>query len=504
LDDLVALWTRQTASAGAIFLKNVFPRLVAQESNEPRAAFVKAFDSLHTVLAGEANLLARTLQSQFGASRDAKTALLLARLIGIADPEPTVLKSAINELLDANHETRLRASYLLREVARTKPEVVDDLLAFPADCQIGEEGINVIYSVASGSHDANRLLAVLDRWDPTERGAGTAYRVLMESAAKADPVRTLSWLKVRVPLAKTAARRRQILVGFHVVAEHGTNAVSVEDARLFYQLGFLSANATDEMKRVFAGAAGWIAEIDATLGREVFQRVFRSRKRETINAAIGSLRTVGSPELAVEVCELTRRFAEQQEGQATFGHFLEVMSGRSYEVRSALVRALATQDFRKLIKRLNDAVVVSHFFALLKSTVKADVRLVLDLASLSPLIDEGNATTLSAVLENACHQTDDLDLSRKILNRLLELASIASYRVRNSLRRALPHLDGVLPHREVAEAALKTILASGGWPEKAQEHLVRAASKMDSWSRADTETIIRSDLPELVKAVLLH
>lgn len=504
LDDLGALWTQENGSAGATFLGKMFSHVVTPESNESRAAFVKAFDSLHVVSPGEADALVKTLQSRFGAPRDTKIAFLLARLIGIADPDPTVLETALNELFSANHEERLRASYLLREAAKTKPEIVDALLALPADRQIKEEGIHVIYSVASGSQDANRLLAVLDRWDPTERGAGTAFRVIMESAAQADPARMLEWLKTRVPLAKTAARRRQILVGFQVIVEYGTSAVSLEDARLFYQLGFSNADATDEMKRVFAGASGWVAEIDAALGREVFRRVFRSRKRESINAAIASLRTVGAPELVVEVCELTRQFAEQQHGQATFGHFLEVISGRSFEIRSALVRKLGTTRFRTLIKRLNDAVVVSRVLTLLKSTVKVDVSLVLELALACPLINDGNSTALSAVLENACHQNDNIDLSRMILRRLLELAPVASYGVRNSLRRALPYLDEVLPHREVADAALKTILSSGVWSEKAQEHLVRAASKIPSWSREDTEKVLRSNLAHTARAVLLN
>ena len=381
---------------------------------------------------------------------------------------------------------------------------MESLLALPSNKKVSDEGINAIYSVASGSRDPNQMLDVLDRWEPTERGAGSAFRILMESVAKVDPSRTLEWLKARTPAATTADRLRQILVGFQVVAQYGTSAVTAEDVRLFYQLGFLSKNATDEIKRVFAGAAGWAAEVDAALGREIYRRIFKSRNKSFINAAIGSLRSVGSPELAAEICQLTREFAARQQGQATFGHFLEVMSGRNFEVRSALLQALAVPESRDFIKHLNAPVVVSHLLTLLKSTVKADVALVLDLASLCPRLDEGNDAALSAVLENACRQTDDLDLSRKILRWLLELASVASYRVRNSLRRALPRLDEVLPHREVADTALKTILASQHWSEKAQEHLVRAASKVNSWSREDTETVLRSDLSHVVKAVLLN
>jgi hypothetical protein len=68
-----------------------------------------------------------------------------------------------------------------------------------------------------------------------------------------------------------------------------------------------------------------------------------------------------------------------------------------------------------------------------------------------------------------------------------------SFRVGNSLRKALPRLDQILPHREVADTVLKTILTSSTWPEKSLEQLVRAAKAMDSWTQADEEALHHSE-----------
>jgi DNA-binding winged helix-turn-helix (wHTH) protein len=503
LDDLCALWTPKTTAMGAAFLDKMFSILAIQEENEPRGAFVRAFDSLHTANSVEAHALVRTLQAR-GGLRDVKATVFLARLVGIAAPDPSVIEEAFRDLLGTDHARRLCASHLLREAARTKNEVLDYLLALPADMSLTEEAINVIYAVASGSRDSGQMLAVLDRWNPTERGAGSAIRVLIGSAAKADPERTLAWLKARIPTAQTAGRRRQILVGFQMLAENAIAGLSVDDVRLFLQFGLLSADATDEMKRVFASAAGWVTEIDTDLAQEIFRLIFRSHKRESINAAIGSLRSVGSPVFLAFVFDLVCAFTARQKGYITFGHFLEVVSGRNLEVRTALVWRLATPECRAIMKRLDTPVVVSHLLGLFKSTVKADVALVLDLAATCPLLDEGNAATLSAVLENASHQTGDPVLARKILDRLLDLALIPSDRIRNSLHRALPVLDRLLLHREATVAVLDKILTYREWNEKALEHLVRAAKKMDSWARSDTETLLHEELPHSVKAVLLN
>jgi hypothetical protein len=185
---------------------------------------------------------------------------------------------------------------------------MDRLISLPQESEPPEETLSVIATVASGSPDAAKVLAVLERWDLTERGSGAAFRLLMVNAAKADPSRTLDWLKRRMPLAKDDFHRRQILVGFQVVAENAVQIVSKEDAHLFWEFGFLSPTSTDEMKRVIAAAAGWMAEIDEAMGRDVFRCIFKTKNRGSINAAIGSLRSTGSPELVIFVFGLTRNF----------------------------------------------------------------------------------------------------------------------------------------------------------------------------------------------------
>jgi hypothetical protein len=503
LDDLSELWTTETASEAVTFLERLFPVFVASDENEPRSGFVKAFAALNAAAPDATRALAKTLASRAGASPNGKALMLLARVVGIADPSTEVIGNAFADLSSADHLRRVAASYLLREAARKRSDVMDRLLALPQETEPAEETLSVIATVASGSQDAAKLLAVLERWDLTERGSGNAFRLLMVNAAKVDPHRTLDWLKRRMPIARNHFHKRQILVGFQVVVENAAKTVSKEDAHLFWEFGFRDPTATDEMRRVIAAAAGWMAEIDEALGREVFRRVFKKRNRGPINAAIGSLRYTGSPELVVFVFGLMRSFSADQEGHATFGQFLEAICERNPEVRDAVMRELNAPPSRTLIQRLNSPVVVGRVFALLKGTVKADTTLVLELAALCPLINDGNLASLSAVLENASHQTASQDVARSILARLLELGSNPSFRVGNSLRKALPRLDRILPHREVADAVLKTILTSLEWPEKSLEQLVRAAKAMESWTQADEEAVHRSELPHRVKAALL-
>ena len=69
--------------------------------------------------------------------------------------------------------------------------------------------------------------------------------------------------------------------------------------------------------------------------------------------------------------------------------------------------------------------------------------------------------------------------------------------------RALPRLDRLLPHREVAKAVLGAILSKGPRKEKALENLARAAKRLESWTSDDTEAVLRSNLQPRAKAVLL-
>jgi hypothetical protein len=258
-------------------------------------------------------------------------------------------RPALDRLRD-DARKELFDAVLINDVARTNSAVMDRLLLLPRDKENGPEIVNIVSTVASGSQDAEKVLAVIERWDPTERGVGSAYRLLMDTAATADPKRTLAWLRSRIPIAKTNARRRQILVGFQVVAENAPVSISLEDANLFWQFGYVRGHATDEMKRVIASAAGWITQIDESLAREMFLRVFEDRRRESINAAIGSLRTMGSPQFVEFVYGLVLKFTNHQESHATLGHFLEVISQRDFDVRAALVLKIAAPESRALLR----------------------------------------------------------------------------------------------------------------------------------------------------------
>lgn len=504
LNDLAPFWTLENAAKGAEFLLAMFVPLTKHDSNEARGAYVAAFEALHTTNANAACRIAKELLTEAGAQTDQNTILFLARLTGIADPTPEVIEAAFDDLLGPDHVRKIRAAYLLREAAKTRNGIVDHLLSLPLKVVQGKETVNAIYTIASGSKDAGRIFAVLERWDPSERGAGNPYRALLASAAKADPRRALSWLRARISGTESSAQRRQLLVGFLAVAETAAKSIAPADARRFWEIGAINKGATDETRRVAATTAGWIGDIDDALAREMFRQIFASKNRHIINAAIGSLRYAGSPELVLSVFELTQIYAAQQKGQASFGHFLEVVADRALDLRVALLRRLAAPDMFAFLKTLHAPVVISHVLTLLKSTAQADVGLVLELAAVCPLIDDSNRAQLSAILDNASRQTGDADLARRILSQLLDLAVIPSDRIRSSLRRALPHLETILPHREVAETVLANILGSGEWPEKAQEQLARAAKDLAGWTQQDSEEVLRSQLPPRVRSILLR
>jgi hypothetical protein len=502
-DNLSEAWTLDNASAAAGFLGRMFEYLSTSSANGPRIAYTNAFRALHRIDSSETVALIGALRARVEEPYSLRAATFMGPLIGIASPSSLAIRDAIGDLLGSDHVRRLGASGLLHEAATTRNKVIDDLLGLPSNKSLSADALAAIYFVTSGSRDPQRMLDVIDRWSPVEHGAGDAYRDLMESIVKVDPGRILLWLKAQRAKAKSGPRQRQILVGFQILAANAAAIIPSVDARQFFEWGFLRAGATDEMRRVFANAAGWITEIDGELAQEIFLRVYETRRKEFINASIHSLSAVTSTDFICFVFDLTYRFTQREPTNATFGHFLGLMARRNSEVREALLQRLATPEAKTLIASLNAPVVVSHLLTLLKSTVRANLAMSLELANICPILDEGNAATLSSVLENASHQTTDPELTRKILQRLLEVSSIPSYRIRNSLHRALPHIDKALPHREAVGYVLKTIKAGRGWDEKSLEHLVRAAKRMDSWDRADSEALLRSDLAHSVKAVLL-
>jgi hypothetical protein len=280
-------------------------------------------------------------------------------------------------------------------------------------------------------------------------------------------------------------------------------SIAPEDVLQFFNWGFLSPDATDEMKRVFANTAGLISKINPALAQEILEQIFRIRKRDLTIAAINSLRTVTSAEFLVSALDLTFRLTLDEKNCTTLGHFLYVLADSALEARVAVLRRLACADARRVIKAVDDPVVISRILGLLKSVAKTDVTTILELAEICPLLDDGNAATLSAVLENASQYVAEPTVLRTILSRLLALANSPHHRVCNSLLRALPRLDRLLPHREVAKAVLGAILSKGPRKEKALENLARAAKRLESWTSDDTEAVLRSNLQPRAKAVLL-
>jgi hypothetical protein len=504
LDALANAWMPDNVSAALPFLSGIFDSIASSESNEPRAAYVRTVESLHRAGPLVAGTLAQTLRKRAAHSLNLKTRMLLAQIIGISRPTESEIEEAFIDLQGSEHIRRLSAGELLHQLAKVTDSVMERLLNLPAGPDLRSQTINTIYRVASGSRNPDLILGVLDRWTPTERGAGEAYRELLENAANANPTRTLAWLKAWMNTSRTAARKRQVLVGFQILALSARSSICPEDFRELFKWGFLSPDATDEMKRIVANTTGLIAEIDAKLAHEMLQRIFQSPRSDLATAAISSLRTVDCPDFLVAALDLTLRRTASDENFATFGQFFHAVAHSSVEARTAILGRLTAPDARRLIKLVKDPAVVSRILGLLKSVAKRNVAMVLDLAAICPLINNGNAAMLSAVLENATGCTAEPQLLRRILNKLLALANIPHHRVRNSLLRAVPRLDKLLPHREVAEAVLAAILSNKSPGQKGLENLARAAKRMESWTPDDTESVIRSTLPPRVKAALLH
>jgi hypothetical protein len=503
LSDLAEAWTPDNASAASPFLAQIYDTVASSQSNEPRSAYVRAVDSLQQISPADTCTLAQVLRDRVGDSAELKTRTLLAKVIGIAGPCASEVEEGLRDLLGADHVRRLSASELLHHAVRTNDSLMERLLALPTGPELSAEAINAIYWVASGSRSPERMLAVLDRWVPTERGSGGPYRVILESAAKAGPERAMAWLKAHVDASQSTWRKRQILVGFQILAENATTSISPEDVRQFFKWGFLSPAANDETKRVFASTTGLVVRIDPPLALEILGKVLRSRNHDVTTAAVNSLRNVESADFLVAALDLILSLSAHGKGAAYLGLFLQAVAEGTVEVRTAVVRRLAAPDARRFIKAVDDPAVVSRILRLLKSAAKADVATILDLADVCPLLDEENSATFSAVLENASQYVVDISMLRVILSRLLALAKSPHRRVRNSLLRALPRLDGLLPHREVAEAVLGAILSRGPCRAKALENLVRAAKRLGSWTQDDTEIVVRSSVPPRVKSVLL-
>ncbi|MGO8732125.1 MAG: hypothetical protein ACLQVM_04960, partial [Terriglobia bacterium] len=83
-----------------------------------------------------------------------------------------------------------------------------------------------------------------------------------------------------VKLSQSPARKRQILVGFQILAENAATSIAPEDVLQFFNWGFLSPEATDEMKRVFANTAGLISKINPALAQEILEQILGSRRRD--------------------------------------------------------------------------------------------------------------------------------------------------------------------------------------------------------------------------------
>ena len=125
--------TQENAPQVAEFLADLFPEIVRSETNEPRAGFTNAVAALHGSSRTRCRMLAERLQSEFGASDQLPTRTLVARVRGIADPEPNVIDEALRDVLSSHHLYRLAASNLLHEAVKDNPSILERLLGLPPE-----------------------------------------------------------------------------------------------------------------------------------------------------------------------------------------------------------------------------------------------------------------------------------------------------------------------------------------------------------------------------------
>jgi len=504
LNDLSELWAVDTVHQALAFLRKLFDILRTTDRNEVRSAFVRAFASFCNVVPLEGREFVALLTERIGDAADPNQRILLARLTGVAGIDAKVVRSALADLTGPDHFRRMCACELLREAAAKQSAVVDELLALPADAVRSEEVQNSLYSVVACATNAASMLAVLKRWPPTERGAGEAYRTLVKNAVLIDPPQMRSWLKAQMPTAVSPARRRQILVGFQMLAESSIGCLTSNDARDLFHWGFSDRNATDEMRHVIIGFAGRFVEIDISFTKTVFRSIFGTNRQDFIRAAVNSLRAVDSIDLILYVLNMLVDFTSKKKQYAPFGHFLAIIAeNRPQEARHAVAAQLGKPKAISLIKDIDNAVTVSGLLKVLKSTASADPQGTLAIAEACPILDDGNAATLAVLLRNVAYHVEGEDLGRALLRRILDLASNPSDRVGNALHGALKRLSTVLPHREAVAAVRTTIENASNWNEHALERLAGAAKRMNGWSQSDTEELLRRGLPHKVQAALL-
>ncbi|MBS1803675.1 MAG: hypothetical protein JST28_09925 [Acidobacteria bacterium] len=504
LDELGSAWSANTKSAAAEFVDGMLQRAASFKKNEVRAALARNFAAFYRIDPSAARVLAESCAAKYRGSPNLAARMFSARLLGTAGPSIDEVGHAIRSVLKGDHESRLCGSEFLRAAARELPEILDQFLALNPDEPLRREVVNGFYFVASGVHDPERMLAVLNRWPPTESGSGDAYRELIAGVADVDPIAVLSWLRSRKSDTEGTVGRRLILVGFQILAERAAEKLIREDFMEFFDWGFGNRSATDEERRVSACAVGYASEVDVELAQSYGDRIFATHRRDFINALLNSSRTVSSADFICYLLEKVREFSDWKLTSDTLGYFLQLVAWRSFEIRARLLAILVEPKFLSLIRRIDSPEVVSNLLTFLKSTVKADPMRVLRIIEECPILDSGNAATLAVVLENASRETDDPSVCREIFRRLLELSANPSDRLRNALLRAFPRIEALLPHREVVTAVVDTLISAKDWDEKAVEQLARSARKLRSLTREDRETLVRADLPPRAKVLLLE
>jgi hypothetical protein len=503
LENLSEAVTAENSEQIVSFLSGKMYALLADSNHLSKVwkAFSQLFLKAHELSPQIAEKHLRSILDQKKWRQDRRQAQFIGSLIGHLLVDEAMIRQSLSDLQSDDHTDRLVAAEILYEASPQFTDLIlDHVLAINVAPGKEKDLLPSLFRVVAGRRHAEqaKVIRFLERWG-CPQGVGDPLREIIANLANNAPTLSKEWL-----LGKLAGGERNYLVFFaHLVQ---TNVQLFTEKELS-EVHRIALNSTSESLRLFSGVIGCFAEVDEGLTERIFFGIFRQKNVDLHQAAIGSLNFCLKlhPALVLRQAEAIFDLAARSGRVAYLQQLFSVLKQFPQESGADLLNCLSRFSEKPFFNNIQSDAVLTELAAALKVAIGQNPRLALHISKQLPPEIASVAKAQASIYMNIAQKCDDLAILTEALagfGEILQVKDLYGSKIRNALGNALPLLDHKLGGRNVVELILAVCQKVGH--ERSLEDLMRAAIRVPSLTEADISTMLKLDLPESARGILLQ
>ena len=507
LQEVSELITAENAELVANLLSTAADPVIERRKKLVPKSFFDLLRSLHVNFPALAEAVVSNIVRRCADTTDLDVAILSSKSRGTLRPTDEQLANALDALASADHLVRLSTSEFLGELARHHGDELLEAILAKAGSPVWERKdatkslLLTLRNVRMS--DPLRLLKVLDHWPFPERGAGIAFRAIFEQLVRADAAAAREWLLKDVVGTRSEADVRKIMIGVQLVSEVSPLVMSDQDVKRFIEFGMHHQFASFDTRRIACAALAGFYPVTPDYCAKTIEKVFATGTPEWVSAIVGALKSKTWTGLPLLVMRMILAKRANRTRDLFLGSFLKATAGLPLLAKVDILEELSNWT-STVLPTVREESTLLEILILAKSTAQYDPKKALAVAKSLKIASPATLGNLCSVYENITFVSSDAAIHRQALDELIQIAHHRQHFIRNSLRRILPRVEGVLGPRVAVDAIKAAVKSNPKWEEKALEELMQAAILIPSWTSADSEELRALPLPRSVSAILLH